>query len=183
MNLIPTTRTLLRPLSHEDALALFNYRSLPEVARFQGWCPQSVRDAEEFISRSTHRENCPEGRWQQFGIFLAEAATLIGDCGYCAQADQQAEIGFTIAPPFQRKGLGREAVSALLQFLRARCGVLRVIAHTDPDNRASRGLLEGLGFQQELLLKRHVLIRGEWKDDLRYGYSAPQRTHNTRWPD
>ena len=174
---IPTARVCLRPLSLNDAHALFAYRSLPEVARFQGWCPQSVGDAEDFIRRSAHRAECPEGQWQQFGIYLAELASLIGDCGFCAQANQQAEIGFTIAPPFQRKGLGREAVSALLQYLSARCGIRRVLAHTDPENLASRGLLEGLGFQQELLLKRHVLIRGEWKDDLRYGYSAPQRTH------
>ena len=167
-HVITTKRTMLQPLTLEDASSLFSYRSLAEVATFQGWVPKNISEAEDFIRTYAYHQGYTEGQWKQFGIYARYEQVLIGDCGFCLHAGHQAEIGFTIAPAYQRKGLGSEVVESLLHFLVQQYSIRRVLAKTDPDNIGSRTLLERLGFQQEALLVRHIQIRGEWKDDVVY---------------
>ena len=166
--MISTQRTLLQPLPLEDAEALFSYRSLPDVYRYQCWAPKTVSDAEDFIKTYSLHSEIVEGRWRQFGIYAADDRSLLGDCGFCPQDGNQAEIGYTIAPPFQRRGLGTEVVKSLVDYLFKEVSIHKIIAKTDPENVGSIKVLENLGFRREAHLKRSVQIRGEWRDDLVY---------------
>ena len=161
---IRTKRTLLKPMSIEDAADLFAYRSLEEVYNYQSWFPKNISEAEEFI-RKYSSDDMIRDQWKQFGIYSVDERKLIGDCGYCFQSDSQTEIGYTIAPLHQRKGFGAEAVSALITFIFDETSSDTLIAKTDPMNLASITLLERLGFNQTAYMKRSILIRGEWKDD------------------
>ncbi|OGU62416.1 MAG: hypothetical protein A2V66_17155 [Ignavibacteria bacterium RBG_13_36_8] len=166
--MISTKRTLLKLLSVDNAKDLYAYRSLPEVYKYQSWFPKNISDAEDFIKDySSHHDFEVEG-WKQFGIFLIEDNTLIGDCGCCIQPDNQAEIGYTISPQYQRKGLGSEVVESLINFLFRELSLRKIIAKTDPENIGSIKVLEKFGFRKEAHLVRSVQIRGEWKDDLVY---------------
>jgi len=166
--MIATKRILLKLLSLEDAKDLFLYRSLPEVYKFQCWVPKNISDAEEFIKTFSITYKIVEGHWTQFGVYLRKDNSLVGDCGFCVQSDKQVEIGYTISPPFQRMGIGREAVKLLIDFLFREVSIKKIIAKTDPENIGSIKLLQRLGFQKETHLKRSVKIRGEWKDDVVY---------------
>ena len=57
------------------------------------------------------------GDWHQLGIYLAESEELIGDCGFKLLDENRAEIGYTIAPDYQNRGFGFEAIQSLLNFL------------------------------------------------------------------
>jgi RimJ/RimL family protein N-acetyltransferase len=73
---------------------------------------------------------------------------MVGDIGLFLK-DSEAEIGFTIDPHFQRKGLAIESVTSLIKYLFQKNIVRRIIAHTDPNNIPSVNLLKKIGFYQE----------------------------------
>lgn len=58
------------------------------------------------------------------------------------------EIGFILHPDYWRRGLAREAVTAVLDRLFARFSIDAVTADVDPRNTASLRLLENLGFEE-----------------------------------
>jgi ribosomal-protein-alanine N-acetyltransferase len=60
--------------------------------------------------------------------------------------NKRLEIGYIIAPAFQRNGYGSEAVAALRDYCISDLGVHRIQAFIHPDNIASRRLVERLGF-------------------------------------
>jgi hypothetical protein len=48
---LSTQRLLIRPVVLADAEAVFGYRSLPQVSRFQSWLPASVGDVVDYIGK------------------------------------------------------------------------------------------------------------------------------------
>ena len=153
----------LRP---DDAPALLRYRGDPEVARYQGWRPASLAEAEGFIRNQLVADAPVAGQWYQRAIRLEGDDALIGDLGVCLSDDRQAEFGITLAPEQQGKGLAREALRALLDELFGRLDIHRVHASVDPRNAASMALLGAAGFRQEAHLRESLWFRGEWVDDV-----------------
>jgi len=168
---LASRRLELRGLGPADAPALFAYRSLPEVQRFQSFRPASLAEAEAFI-RAYPAAFAPGGGWSQLGVFLEGG--LIGDLGARLYGTEglEAEIGYTIAPARQGKGYGKEAVARLLDFLFLELRARRAVASLDPKNLASAALLSGLGFRREGLFLESVLVDGAWADDLRFAILA-----------
>ncbi|MEN8223653.1 MAG: GNAT family protein [Acidobacteriota bacterium] len=164
--IIYSERVYLADLDPDDAGALYGYRALPEVYRYQSWFPGNILDAEEFILKHSVNSRGEVGSWKQFGIYMIESNELAGDCGYHRLSDTEAEIGYSISPGFQRRGLGLETVGSLTNHLFNKKGMEKIIASTDPENIPSLKLLENLGFTLKEHLKESVEIRGELKDDL-----------------
>ena len=169
---IKTGRLLLRPLAPEDGDALFVYRSLPEVYRFQSFRPGSVHDAEEFIARSTCAFNVP-GAWFQLGICL-KGGELIGDLGLHFTDGEQAEIGYTVAPAHQGRGYACEAAEAALECLFTALKKHRVTASVDPENAPSVRLLEKLGMRREAHFIQSWRSAEGWRDDCVYALLAEE---------
>jgi len=179
MNSLLSPRLQLKELTVADAENLFRYRSLPEVMMFQGWAPTSVEDAIHFIEEDICHEMNQPGTWFQWGIFLREEQTLIGDLGihfltgehqsdkdHSAQSKGgEVEIGVTIAPDYQGRGLATEALGCVIDFLFHTLHKSKVIASVDPMNQKSIALLTGIGFQLAGITKKAILIRGDWADD------------------
>ena len=164
---IATDRLLLTPLTDGDAEALFAYRSHPEVSRYQHWEPTCPADAIEFIQGLRDVEFDTPGTWFQFGIRLRESGTLVGDLGVHVLEDAaQAEIGFSLSPVLQGRGLATEAVIGLLDYLFGHLGKHRVIASVDPRNEPSLRLLRRVGMRQEAHFIQSLLFKGEWADDI-----------------
>ncbi len=168
-DIITTERLVLKPMALEEAELFYTYRSMEEVKKMQGWFPESLEDAELFIAKYSRSGEPIVGTWKQFGIYLHDSGLLIGDCGFNMFEEEQAGIGYTISPEFQRKGYGSEAVAGMLKHLFERMKLHRVMASTDPANYSSISLLEKLGFRKEGEFKKSIKINGEWKDDLAFG--------------
>lgn len=164
--IIYSERIYLADLDPDQSGALYGYRALTEIYQYQSWFPKDISEAERFIMEHSVNSSGSAGKWKQYGIYVSETNELAGDCGYCILSENDAEIGFTISPGFQRKGLGTETVKSLIDHLFKKKGVEKVIAKTDPDNTRSIKLLEKTGFIKTAHLKKSVEIRGEWKDDL-----------------
>jgi putative acetyltransferase len=161
---VATSRLVLSALSLDDAAPLFGYRAHPEIRRFQPFEPRRVDDARQFIADGLKGTDA----WRQFGIRLKESAELVGDLGFRLDLErgEQAEIGITLAPTYQRLGLATEAARALLGHLFDTVRVHRVFASIDPDNEASARLFRRLGFRQEAHLRESLWLKGRWADDI-----------------
>jgi RimJ/RimL family protein N-acetyltransferase len=161
---IVTARFTLAPLTVDRAAQLFAYRSDPEVSRFQSFEPETLDDARKFIQSAM--TDCPS--WQQLGIHPREGGRLLGDVGFrvLPEEPRQVEIGITVAPEHQRRGIGTEAVRGVLDYLFGSLSMHRAFASVDPRNTASIGLFESLGMRQEAHFRQSLWFRGEWVDDV-----------------
>jgi RimJ/RimL family protein N-acetyltransferase len=170
-----TDRLVLRRFRASDAPVLAAYRSDPEVARYQPWdAPFPLDRAETAVRRFATGSPSGPG-WFQYAIELTAEATLIGDVAVRLHDNlRQAEIGFTLATAYQKRGYATEAVSAVLDRLFRVQGLHRVMGECDVRNTRSAALLERLGFTREGLLRQQTFIKGEWTDDLLYGLLAAE---------
>jgi phosphinothricin acetyltransferase len=61
------------------------------------------------------------------------------------------------------RGAGRAALAALIETATAR-GMRKLTSRVFPENRASRALLKGLGFEEIGIHRRHGQLDGRWRD-------------------
>ena len=169
-----TERLLVRAFAAADVPSFARYRNDPNVARYQDWpLPYAEEVAQRLVDSQLGIDGPVAGEWVQLALELD--GELAGDVA--VGLDEHASVatlGYTLRPEHQGRGLGREAVAALIDRLFQRCGVHRVQASVDPANTASIRLLEALGFAHEGLSRRAVLVRGEWADDDRWALLADE---------
>jgi RimJ/RimL family protein N-acetyltransferase len=151
---------LLRRVLPSDLPAFQAYRAIPELGRYQAWSPMSETEALAFLNEMHTAHLFTPGKWLQLGIVEPGTERLIGDIGLFLAADERtAEIGFTLEPPAQGRGIATAAVRAALQLLFAATAVQHVLGITDSRNTASVRLLKRAGFQHKE--SRHASFRGE----------------------
>jgi RimJ/RimL family protein N-acetyltransferase len=165
---LQTSRLRLDSLQPEDAEALFDYRSDPQVARFQGWRPRSLAEATAFIERQAGASIDTPDSWIQRAIRLRDGGELIGDVGIHLPPDAAGsiEFGITVAPAFQSKGFASETLESLFGLIFGALGRHRVVASVDPRNMASMAMLRAVGMRQEAHHLESLWLQGEWVDDV-----------------
>lgn len=165
---IVTERLILAPLGSADALRLFEYRSNPEVARYQSWEPGSVDEAADFIAGLEPVGFDTPGTWFQLGIRLTGSDLLIGDLGvhFSSEEPREVEVGVTLASEYQGQGYATEAVRGLLGHLFGELGKHRVTASVDPRNDSSLALFDRVGMRREAHFRQSLWFKGEWADDI-----------------
>jgi len=150
----------LRRMHPHDLAAFQAYRSLPELGRYQSWTPMSDNEAFEFLDDVLRTPLFTPGHWVQLGIAELESDTLVGDIGlYLSEDGASGEVGFTLQPASQGRGVATLAVREALQLFFSATSVARVLGITDERNLPSINLLERLGF--EFIESRQVVFRGE----------------------
>ncbi|MGH8321810.1 MAG: GNAT family N-acetyltransferase [Gammaproteobacteria bacterium] len=159
-------RCRLRPLSEKDLAVFARYRAESSIARFQSWSSYSLDDAKKLFEIQTRIKFGETGTWYQIAITDKRNDSLLGDCALHFLADnQQLEIGFTLAPEHQGKGLAKEAVSVLLDYVFTEMAKHRVVAITDAENHPAKKLLLALGFRQEAHYLKNIFFKGKWCDE------------------
>jgi RimJ/RimL family protein N-acetyltransferase len=167
----PTLRTknfIIRQFKLTDLEAFSSYRAIPSIAKFQSWTDYSYDDALALFENTDYSNFGVEGNWYQLAITDIHSDTLIGDLAVHFIDEQQVEIGFTISPKFQGKGVGAEAVNGLLDYLFLELKKHRIIAVTDTNNIASFRLLEKSGFRREAHYVKNIFFKGAWGDEYLY---------------
>jgi ribosomal-protein-alanine N-acetyltransferase len=163
----------LRPLRMADADALYAYLLNPAVTELTSYPVVSVPMVEAMIERSLGRWAAGEpSRW---GVALQREDQLVGTCGFndWSQAHRWAELAFDLAQAHWGKGLMRQAVSAVLDWIFRKDQVDRVHAFVRIDNSRSQRLLERSGFLREGCLRNYRVCRGRPYDFYVYGLLRP----------
>ena len=62
---ISTERLVLRGITISDAEAMFNYRSNPQIYKFQDWKPETLKEVKEFIDKKIAKTPNMPGTWYQ----------------------------------------------------------------------------------------------------------------------
>ena len=97
-----------------------------------------------------HLKSHPEilGWWTYLFVHKPDQ-TLIGLGGFKGPVndDGMIELGYAIAPDYQRRGLATEATRGLIQYAFAHPEIKCVDAHTLPAKNASTGVLEKVGMK------------------------------------
>ena len=168
--LIETSRLKIRNLKETDLPAFHKYRSEPDIAKYQGFGIFSLEQAMEFIMEQKKKCLGVPGEWIQYGIEDITMFQLVGDCAIKLQDPDPriAEIGITIAKPFQRHGYAREVMQGLLNHLFKENGILRIVETVDSENIASIQLMKSLGFRQEVNINENILFKGRLVSEFQF---------------
>jgi [ribosomal protein S5]-alanine N-acetyltransferase len=146
-----TERLTLEPLVAKHAEAMFSGLHDPELFKFLAERrPESVEWLRQRYERLSMRQS-PDGneRWWNWVVKLRCSRELAGYVQ--ATIDEtQAEIAYVVFRAYWSRGLGREAVAAMIQELYD-VGVTTITACADRQNTRSRSLLEHLDFVERPL--------------------------------
>ncbi len=149
-DVIETARLLLRPLSLEDAPFILRLVNEPSWLRYIG--DKQVHDlagAERYLREGPLEMAKAPGIGMNLVTRRADGEAL-GICGLLQREElPDPDLGFALLPEHWGQGFAHEAARACLDHAARVDGLRRVLAIATPDNRASAGLLEKLGFLEE----------------------------------
>jgi ribosomal-protein-alanine N-acetyltransferase len=171
VNILFTTQRLkIRNLRESDLETFHQYRSNPEITKYQGFDTYSWDQAKSFIAEHQNKLLIKPGEWVQYAIENISRQQLIGDCAiYLHPSDSRiAETGITISHLHQRQGYARETMLGLVNFLFSEKGIHRIEETVDAENQASIRMLESLPFRQEAHFIENVFFKGKWGSEYQY---------------
>ena len=136
---ISTARLNIRPIRLEDATAILDYRSDPEVSKYQSWVPNSIEDVRQFILKNPQEVNIVDS-WFQVVLSHKETGQIIGDLGIHFVGSHQVELGCTLCKEAQQKGMAKESIESIAYYLFESLSKHRIyvcLLYTSPSPRDS----------------------------------------------
>jgi ribosomal-protein-alanine N-acetyltransferase len=115
-----------------------------------------------------------------FFIFRSEDQRLVGGVSLTnvrRGIAQAVSVGYWIGEPFAHQGYMSAAMRALVPFTHVSLRLRRIEAACLPENAASIGLLQRLGFRQEGCAREYLCIAGKWQDHLLFAHLADDPLH------
>src|ERR1043165_115362 len=87
--------------------------------------------------------------WWTYLLIHVNDNVLVGPCGYQGKADESGmvEIGYSIIPAYQGRGLATEAAQGLIDHAFSHAHIRMVDAHTLPERNGSTRVLEKVGMK------------------------------------
>lgn len=167
--ILETERMRLTPLVAEDVTHIFPLMADAEVMAF--WDVGEIDDP-DVIARIVEGEveEMNQGRAIYWTLRGLEDDQFIGTCDISEidRRHRRAEVGFMLGREAWGQGYASEAMQAVLSYA-ATQGLRRLLARTHLGNRRSESLLQKLGFEEEGMLRGHVLRDGERRDCRLFG--------------
>lgn len=172
---LTTARLRLRQFRDDDTDALHDCLSDPAAMQFWNTPAHARRlDTERAVRRYIE---CTPAYYRFWAVADAASDRCLGLVSYHDGhiRNRRAAIGYLVNPAHHRRGLGAEAVSAVLDHCFGTLGLHRLQALIQPANTASRALAEKLGFRCEGQLRQHLRVGESWHDEMVYALLASER--------
>jgi ribosomal-protein-alanine N-acetyltransferase len=149
----PTLR--VRIPRDEDAAALFDQASDPEVTRWFSWGPYgSVAEARAYLSRLPAQR--ARGEHLDLVVEHLEAGPIgITGLGELAVRDRRAVIGSWLGRAWWGTGVNQEAKALMCHLAFVVLGLQRVGAYSNVEHARSQRALERIGFRREGVLRSY----------------------------
>jgi ribosomal-protein-alanine N-acetyltransferase len=160
-----TTITLRHPTLADQRAFLAAVRN--SRALHQPWVspPATPAQYRAWVERMTQPANCAllvcqRGNDNIIGVF--NISNIIRG------AFHSAYLGYYAFAGFERQGLMRAGLQAVLRHAFKKLKLHRLEANIQPDNTPSIALVKACGFSQEGYSPRYLKIDGQWKDHARW---------------
>lgn len=161
--IIETPRLILRPLTRDDAPAMFDLARHDIVTRYVSWpSHRTIDDTYAFIDLTLGKYE--RGESYIFAITLREAdGGLIGVVG-CDEVNAEhkyAYWGWWIGEPHWGRGYMTEAAKHAIDWQFNNTDVHRIAAMAMPENPASWRVMEKIGMTYEGTLRECRIVKGQ----------------------
>lgn len=162
MATITTPRLLLTPFEPSDWAFFRSLREDRDIMRFMASIASEKETRRVFAARLTAQHT--------FVIRAHDDVTPLGDIGLqvSTQFREEADIGYTVIPQAQGRGIASEALRAVCDYAFNLVGVKAVNAYVLADNVGSVRVLEKTGFVRTQVLEKAYEIDGVKFDDWVY---------------
>ena len=168
-----TERLTLRRYRPEDAEPL--YRCLgtdPAMVQYSGWNPYATPEmAQETVRRFIDSYDDEHA----YSWIMDIDDVIVGTIGAYDYTGDQIEVGFSVVPGWQGRGLATEALSKVLEYLTENEGILCVTAWCAADNVGSKRVLEKAGMKLVGTEKNGLAVGDRVYDKLFYEYEVSQK--------
>ncbi|MFA6262094.1 MAG: GNAT family N-acetyltransferase [Bacteroidia bacterium] len=166
---LSTERLLLRNFQPEDAEALFELRSDPQIMQYINRpVAKAVTEVSELIERIMAETQ--QNKSVAWCICQKENQRLIGFIGLWRMEPEnlRGELGYMLHPLHHKKGFMQEALEAVLEY-----GFKTILCHTimadvHPGNKSSINLLERNQFLREAYFHENIFFEGQYHDTVIY---------------
>jgi RimJ/RimL family protein N-acetyltransferase len=168
---VETERLRLRPFTRGDVDAVFAYRSREDVCRYLFDDPMSREACAETVQARVSQIGFEaDGDRIVLAVELRDEPGVIGEVSliWRSAENRQAELGSIFHPDVHGKGYATEASRAILGMGFEGAALHRIFARCDARNAASSRVMERLGMRKEAHFREHVLVKGDWDEELIY---------------
>lgn len=146
---IRTENLILRQFFPEDLKAYLEFMLDSESTQYLAFdqAQKTEKGATElfnFVMSSYDSENIVHA----YAIALADSNQYVGSCGFAGDGANNIECYYSIHPKHRRQGYAYEAMRALFEVLQSIPSIAEIRAYCAPENTASMGLAEKLGFKR-----------------------------------
>jgi ribosomal-protein-alanine N-acetyltransferase len=175
---------VLRPYRRRDAAQWSAVRRANE-AWLAPWEPTAVGGWAELSSPGAYRmflrdlrRSVRDGTAMPFAIVLRSAGAGERYAGHISlgsiarRAFGSAYAGYWVDSAVAGRGIMPTALALLVDHAFGPAGLHRVEVNIRPENRASRRVVEKLGFREEAYHQRYMYIDGGWRDHIGYSLTA-----------
>jgi len=166
---LATPRMVLRAYEAGDLAALHDMFGREEVCRYLPWAPMTLEQARAKIEQRLQQTRL-SGDGDALVLAAIEAATgrHVGEfmLRLTSAESRQGEIGWSLHPDSQGRGLATEGAQSMLRVGFADYGLHRITAGCDPRNVASLRVMERLGMRREAEFIDNWFVKGEWVSEV-----------------
>ena len=145
MILLETQRLYLRNVMPCDVDIMFDYRNNEICSRYQRGQTKTYEGIVELVQRRKDDKISIENPFM-LTVALKCSNEMIGEIVVMPN-ENTFSLGYTFSYKYHRQGYAFEALTVLIEFLHENYTDWEFISFTDPDNRASMGLLTKLGYK------------------------------------
>lgn len=164
-----TNRLTLRSFVLADLDDLTALYSREDVNRYLYSEPKNKEQMRSVLeAKLTRPREIVDKNVMPVAVVLRDTNRLIGDFILRWNADQhrQGEIGGSLHPDFQGRGLAVETYAELLDIGFDEYNLHRIFGRCDGRNTASIRALEKVGLQREAHFIENEFVKGEWTDEV-----------------
>ena len=168
-----TERLILRPFHREDLELVFRLYSDPEILRYTPFDAMSREEAELHLERIIRDWELVPQQSFEFAMIRKEDGEPVGRCHILI--DQETDtgmIGWLLLKEHWGQHYAFESGKALVHCCFETLGLHRVNAVCNPENTASRRVLERLGLRLEAHFRKKCRYQKNgivsWEDELEY---------------
>ena len=160
---------------HQDWASLRDKSRDHLVAWEENWPPEELSLSAFKKRLRSYEQEMSKGAGLHLLIIRREDRRLLGGASLTNiryGASRSGLLGYWLGVENTGHGYASSAVEALMRHAFEGIELNRLEAACQPENSASRKLLERCGFQEEGLAKEYLRINGRWRDHMIYAVTA-----------